>query len=282
MQCFSPFEVKDENQKGYAVRCGRCPACINTRVSHWAFRLMEESKVSDSAHFVTLTYSPEHVPISENGFMTLDNEDLTKFLKRARYHCVSLVKYFAVGEYGGKRYRPHYHLIMFNGNVEGITKAWQLGHVHFGTVTKDSIAYCMKYLDKFYVGTNVNRHERDDRKQEFQRMSKGLGLCYLSAETMRYHLDAPALRDYITIEGGWKISLPRYYRKKMYDSETLGALKGHYEAKAERIRLEKLEEAQRRGDVVKYYIEIQNAKNSYESLFFEKAKQRKANADKWL
>lgn len=184
----------------------------------------------DSAHFITLTYAPEFCPVTPNGFMTLNRDDITKYFKRLRKwmkdDTVNLrpFKYYLVGEYGTETRRPHYHGIFFNGSLRHIEESWcdtsnakkrgqgrPLGIVHSGSVTSDSIAYCVKYLDK---GRTVPLHARDDRVKEFSRMSQHLGANYLTPEMVKWHREDPS-RNYCW-NGSYKIALPKYYRDKIY------------------------------------------------------------------
>lgn len=216
MPCDHPFYVNE-----IPVPCGKCAPCKKRRVDGWVFRLLEEEKISSSAHFVTLTYDTRFVPISDNGFMTLRKKDFQDYMKRLRKLCPEFkLRYYACGEYGTKNHRPHYHFICFNVPRETFFyDAWSLngvplGAVHVGKVTGDSIAYTMKYIDK---STWKIGHSRDDRKPEFAVMSQGLGLSYLSDEVVKYH-KADLSRNYITREGGHIIAMPSYYRRKIYNS----------------------------------------------------------------
>lgn len=218
MNCDSPFYVlpKAATEK-VPVPCGRCPPCKLRRVNGWVFRMLEEEKISSSSHFVTITYDTTHVPISKNGFMTLDKRDFQLFMKRLRKLCPDAsLKYYAVGEYGTNNKRPHYHAIIFNcPNPQLFSDAWERGAVHVGTVSGDSIAYTMKYIDKL---SGKPSHARDDRQPEFPLMSKGLGKNYLTPEMVDYH-KADISRLYATREGGHRIALPRYYRGKIYSED---------------------------------------------------------------
>lgn len=184
--CKTPYLVKDKQQKGkqIPVPCGKCPFCLKRRVSQWSFRLMQEEKRSISAHFITLTYDTKNVSISKNGFMSLKKRNLQLFFKRLRKaHGVKnayegkRIKYFAVGEYGGKSRRPHYHVILFNAKIDLIQEAWNLGSVHYGVVSGASVGYTLKYMSK---KKKVPEHKNDDRQPEFSLMSKGLGENYIT------------------------------------------------------------------------------------------------------
>lgn len=217
MLCDSPFYVLPKAAlEKVPVPCGRCPPCKLRRVNSWVFRLLQEEKISSSSHFVTLTYDTRYVPISPNGFMTLEKGEFPRFMKRLRKLTSNTLKYYAVGEYGTINRRPHYHAIVFNcPDPKHFETAWSLGDIHVGNVSGDSIAYTMKYIDKM---STKKEHGRDDRVPEFPLMSKGLGENYLSDQMVKYH-KADLSRLYATKLGGHKIALPRYYRQKIYNDD---------------------------------------------------------------
>lgn len=173
--------------------------------------------------FLTLTYDTTHVPITRNGFMCLNKRDVQLFFKRLRKAetakaksnglTPSILKYYAVGEYGGKGQRPHYHIILFNADITLIQGAWQLGSVHYGTVSGASVGYCLKYMMK---PCRIPMHRNDDRIREFSLMSKGLGESYMTNAMLRWHHADPNNRMYINIQDGKKIPMPRYFKLKIY------------------------------------------------------------------
>jgi hypothetical protein len=202
------------------VPCGKCPACLKRRANGWAFRLKEHHKITTSAYFLTLTYDNEHVPISVKNFLTLNKKHFQDFLKRLRKHHTlqnidTKICYYAVGEYGTNTYRPHYHAIIYNINPDLLQKAWTLGQIHVGEVNGATISYVCKYLHK---GKTIPMHQNDDRVPEFSLMSKKLGLNYLTPQMLKYHRDDIS-RNYVTLEGGVKSAMPRYYREKIYDEK---------------------------------------------------------------
>lgn len=149
--------------------------------------------------------------------MTLVKKDFQDFMKRLRKHHgnKTKIKYWACGEYGSKNVRPHYHAIIYNLEPELLTKAWTLGDVHIGNVSGASIAYTTKYMHK---GKIIPMHKNDDRVPEFSLMSKKLGSNYLTPQIIKYHQE-DITRNYLTLEGGHKIALPRYYREKIYSEK---------------------------------------------------------------
>lgn len=229
-ECMTPFCFRHKfTGENLCVPCGKCPACIKRRSCEWSFRLMEEEKVSDSAFFITLTYDTSNVPITERGFMSLEKRGLQLFFKRLRKLHVKNVqpiglpgevqkslKYYAVGEYGGRTNRPHYHIILFNAKIELIAEAWKLGHIHYGNVTGPSIGYTLKYMSK---KGKIPMWATDDREKEFGVMSKGLGKSYITPDMVAWHKASLDERMYCNLKGGDKVGMPRYFKQKIYTEE---------------------------------------------------------------
>jgi hypothetical protein len=235
MKCLTPitFFRKDKpSVDGFSsevVPCGKCPACLARRKAGWVFRLSEELKVSTSAYFLTLTYSNENLPISENGLATLCKRDHQLFMKRLRKSLPKghkPLRYYAVGEYGSVTERPHFHSILYNLTPPNcrvidpyIERHWQQGGVYVGSVTPASIMYVAGYINKS-IGSKRDRPFRDDRAGECALMSKGLGKDYLTPRRIKYYKDH--LVPYFTLADGMQIGMPRYYRNKIYtDAEML-------------------------------------------------------------
>lgn len=182
---------------------------------------MQEYKVSKSALFLTLTYDTAHVPITRNGFRNLNKRDLQLFFKRLRKNNGLPIRYYAVGEYGGRTSRPHYHVILFNAQPELIQDAWKIdgkhiGQIHYGQVSEASVGYTLKYISK---DSRIPLHCNDDRQREFALMSKGLGENYLTQKMIAWHKKDLENRMYCNIPDGKKISMPRYYKDKIYHKQ---------------------------------------------------------------
>jgi len=280
MRCHHPFYTKDRIGNYIPHPCGRCPYCKKRRVNSWVFRLLEEEKSSSSSYFITLTYDNNHIPRTKNGYNTLlrtyettnkkgkkvklpYTKSFSGFMKRLRKYEKNTLKYYACGEYGTKNLRPHYHAIIFNlQDIENVRKAWQaenpqtgkkeqIGTIHIGTVTGDSIAYTAKYIDK-RVG--IPLHKNDDRLPEFSLMSKGLGNSFLikgydkqkkpilKQNVLKYY-KSDLSRMYVTLQGGAKTAMPRYYREMIFtDQEKLtqrgiihGILREEYKKEKEKF-----------------------------------------------
>lgn len=205
--------------------------CLKRRAAQWVFRLKEHETICDTSAFVTYTYDNGNLPISENGYATLDRKAHTLFMKRLRKqlhkegHNVKL-KYYLVGEYGGQTERPHYHSILFNlppvyiNNEHKLQKIWKHGNVSIDEVTGASIAYVCGYVNKQTFFNNLGSN--DDRVPEFNFMSKGLGETYITANRIKSM--KTKLNPFLTIEDGLKISMPRYYKEKIFTDEEKGIL----------------------------------------------------------
>lgn len=236
MACITPIRIRAKRKSdiGYIVSgfqmvpCGKCNKCKLKRVNDWVIRLLAEERTSYGALFVTLTYAPEHVPLTAKGLMTIRKSDIQKFFKRLRFNTKSkIIKYYVAAEYGSQTFRPHYHAIIYNARADDIDKAWGLGETHFGTVTGDSIGYSLKYISK---ERQVPRFFGDDRQREFSLSSQNLGRSYLTPEMVEYHKDT--LNNYIVKEGGYKAGLPRYYREKIFNQAEKDIINARIQARA--------------------------------------------------
>lgn len=163
--------------------CGQCTACRISRARDWANRCMLEMQSHDEAWFVTLTYDDDHLPpappivdlssgvIEDGPIHTLVKDECAAFMKRLRKNTGQELRVYGCGEYGGRSYRPHYHLIIFGlhlddlkvykSNFEGdvlynsptIDKAWQYkGYCVIGEANWNSMCYVSRYVTKKYLG----------------------------------------------------------------------------------------------------------------------------------
>lgn len=234
MKCLTPVSIKNPKQaRGYTdmyihVPCGKCTICLKRRASGWAFRLKNEELHCETSAFVTYTYDDEHLPISPNGYATLDRSHHQKFMKRLRKVISQTdyepkLKYYMVGEYGGQTHRPHYHAILFNlpeyyiVNPERLKEIWTHGNVQIDEVSNASIAYVCGYVQKQLFFSNFG--ENDDREKEYANMSKGLGIDFLTEARIKSMKQK--LNPFLTIEDGMKITLPRYYRNKALSEDEI-------------------------------------------------------------
>lgn len=247
MPCLTPFYRKDLAIP-VSIPCGKCPECVKRRVSAWSFRLQQEEKVSTSAQFITLTYDTKTIPITSKGYLSLSKRDLQLFFKKLRKANAEKIKYYAVGEYGSKTKRPHYHIILFNAVLDTIQPSWFQGDVHYGTVGGASIGYTLKYISKKKL---IPEFESDDRLPEFSLMSKRLGISYITEATKRWHKADLENRMYNTIEDGKKLAMPRYFKEKIYTEIERKVIALRSKAKAD-LEEQKLIDTQTLGEFQNY------------------------------
>jgi len=221
--CVQPIILKNKqigkgaNLLTTPVPCGRCPQCVKSKINSWTLRIEKELERSSRPLFITLTYNDENLPY-KNGNPTLQKRDIQLFMKRLRKQHSKVSKeklvYYACGEYGTKRGRPHYHMILLNlhGSV-GISSSWQLGFDYTVPAEIGSIGYVLKYMSKQRQKSN-----KEQKNPEFSLMSKGIGSNYLTDRIKRYHTENLENCYYIKSDG-IKLSLPKYYKDKIYDEQ---------------------------------------------------------------
>lgn len=215
MECQTPRYLSKQDM---CVPCGNCAFCTATKRSDWALRLHYEGRRHLVKRFVTLTYADPHL-VWANGCSQLHKRHLQLWFKRVR-NSGAKIRYFAVGEYGSKTFRPHYHVLLFGDVSEAVIRdSWLFGHVHIGQVTEASVMYCLGYI--------VNGRGwkmRIKRQPPFAIMSRGNGIpgdpgyggighSYLSPAMIEWHRSG---RKNYAILDGTKRHLPRYYKCKIF------------------------------------------------------------------
>lgn len=259
MTCFSPQQgyrgrggqfvlaKKDSPTKApLTVPCGKCQGCRTARSEQWAVRISHEASLWQKNIFLTLTYDDFNLPDD----YSISIREIQLFIKKLRaklYYqyengviplCDTKIRYFAVGEYGEKNGRPHYHLIIFNYSPadlkisrvtsqnhrcytsDEIALLWDKGYHEIGTVTKQSGAYVARYSFKKIGGSNSHDHytrlnpltgEIVNVHPEFATMSThpGIGAGWFD----KYEKDVFP-HDFV-ISDGKKHSVPEYYKKKL-------------------------------------------------------------------
>lgn len=216
---YSVGDVKTKNnvpvgtwEQDIYISCGKCYTCRNRKLREWIFRMRQESLQHSCSHFVTLTYDPEHLPISKNGFMTLVKKDVQLFIRYLRRKQKQKIRYLAVGEYGTINKRPHYHIILFNVRaLEYIYQSWPKGQIHVGTVTTESIAYTLEYLTVY----EDPLPEWKDIQPPFKLQSVGLGKNWIDNGGRKWLEENKPI---FMRNDGYKMGIPKYYRDKVFDS----------------------------------------------------------------
>lgn len=205
--------------------CGQCMPCRVNKVRLWTGRMLLESYQHPASCFVTLTYAEEHVPVS------VEKRHWQLFMKRLRKAVhPRLLRFYAVGEYGEKSMRPHYHAIVFGlfpTEEEVVKKCWPYGFVKCGTAEKSSMSYVACYVVKRM--TKPGDRRLGGRCPEWSLMSRqpGIGAGALGKMVESYGTEAGMAK--LTSEGypvgqfrvgGRKYALGRYLHMKL--AEKLG------------------------------------------------------------
>lgn len=234
------------NMRGYPVYnyqeipCGKCIACRAEYTAQWATRCILEAKKYEHNEMLTLTYNEEHLPMSvgintktgEYGPMpTLVKKDVQDFLKRLRKKYQN-IRYYMCGEYGEQFGRPHYHLIVFNINVEdkenghinkkgnmqqtskSIEKIWGKGLISLEPVNYETCAYVARYIMKKLKGPDAKEIYQDrGQVPEYTAMSTrpGIACDYFNERgELIYETQEIFLQTQKKIQ---KVNIPRYFDK---------------------------------------------------------------------
>lgn len=222
------------------IPCGQCRGCRLDYSRQWADRMMLELDHSKTAVFLTLTYSPDNVPlgmITENNIpiYSLCKRDSQLFLKRLRFFFKDKdIRFFCAGEYGDKTARPHYHLIVFGLSLQDFPDSrllfmndfgdpvyvsdflseslWKLGQCSLANVSWRTCAYVARYCMKKQTGKNAIFYAQHNIEPEFSTMSRRPGLAGFFWED---HPDAH--NDYFHFLGDvhrGKCTTPKFLLKK--------------------------------------------------------------------
>lgn len=211
------------------LRCSQCIGCRLDKSRLWAVRIMHETKSHAKCSFLTLTYDDKSLP--SNG--SLNKSHLRTFFNdlrgRLSYGGESKIKFFAVGEYGEKSSRPHYHAIVFGQSFRSdcckysavkeapsrsggdqfshglLSEVWPYGLHRVSKVTFESAAYVARYSLKKITGVDAADHY-GERTPEFLSISNGIGKAWF--ETWKEDV-YPS--DQIVIPDRGEMMPPPYY-----------------------------------------------------------------------
>lgn len=241
------FDSFGRRYESFPLPCGHCAGCRKDQAKEWSFRLLMESLYHEQSYFVTLTYDNDHAHWCDYTFYktgqyfpketmhqaTLDKRDVQLFMKRLRKAFPEQkIRFYAVGEYGGQTFRPHYHLILFGLMVEAgefvpcgksetgdeyfiwpkLSEIWQYGFHSIEPANEFTMKYVANYVTK-KLGVHPNKfYEDQGLVAPFNLMSRkpGIGAQYL--------IDHPEVMDNDRIVIGTGIGMyefapPRFFKK---------------------------------------------------------------------
>lgn len=255
MPCYSPlngYYKREDGQSKFTIvgkqasfdaqlaqtSCGQCIGCKIQKAKDWGIRCVHEMQMHETSIFVTLTY--ENTPEKCYDNESLNPDHLQQFWKNIRKKLSpQKIKYYACGEYGSDKGRPHYHAIMFGIELddrvpefttkqgetyyssEKLTKSWGFGGVRFAAADIGTAIYISKYITKKHTGdladTSYFSHidtktgEWVEKIPEFTRMSTkpAIGLNWL-----KKYYNTEVVKGYLTHEGT-KYRVPKYYKDEL-------------------------------------------------------------------
>lgn len=235
MECAYPSLRRIKGTSEYVITpCGCCTACRKNRAHSWGARIYHESRMWKYNTFLTLTYDNEHLPMSEQGFNTLERTAPSLFMKRLRYFLgEDKVRYFVGAEYGDTTFRAHYHFALFGVALDDKRifsdlvpadsgwncrcRAWNNGLANVGELEIGSANYIGGYCLKKVMGqAGKDYYGSRGIVPPFALMSRrpGIGYEYM----MQYAKEL--LRFGNCQVNGNTINLPRYYVEKLNFKET--------------------------------------------------------------
>ena len=258
----------------HPLPCGKCAYCQIRKRKDMTVRLAHERSLYQDCCFLTLTYNDKNIPTivdykeekgkrgyrcegsivyGGNGLKTLIPSDVQLFMKRLRRHLEyqpkklkgirdhikTSIRYFAVGEYGSKTHRPHYHILIFGWRPSDlrihqykikedgtpyyiyrssqIEKLWTSGFSTVMNVDYGVAKYCARYVTKKFARIGHTPTEEDKIIcPEFTLQSVrngGIGAPWLS----KYYKNLA--NNFVTVRSGdFRISIcsvPKYYLNRL-------------------------------------------------------------------
>lgn len=190
--CANPFMAG-----AVSFGCGQCGPCRISKRRLWTARQTLEALTHEHNSFLTLTYNDDHLPAG--GSLVPDH--LRLWLYSLRQACrPHRFRYVAVGEYGDRSQRPHYHLSLFGlsrtsvcdakGHTfeELVDKTWGKGFTYTREFNRFTARYVAGYVTKKW--TNADHPALEGRHPEFARYSNRPGIGAMAASVMARKLNS--------------------------------------------------------------------------------------------
>lgn len=237
--------VNDPRVLYVPIGCGDCIECRKQKAATWQIRLQEEIKQHTNGKFITLTFSDQSIQtliqnpkqltalrhLKDLKGYTLDNQIATTatrlFLERHRKKYKKALRHFLITELGHDgTENVHLHGIVWTDNdLENIEKLWTYGYVWKGQenctpngpkrknyVTARTVNYIIKYITK--------KDEKHKTYKGIILVSPGIGKNYTNSYNARQNRYTPNnTNDSYKTPTGHTMSLPTYYRNKIYTDE---------------------------------------------------------------
>jgi hypothetical protein len=224
--------VSDERVLYVPIGCSNCIECRKQKAREWNVRLQEDIKENTNGKFITLTFSNDSIAklsqeLKEEGYH-LDNKLATlavrRFLERWRKKHRTSLRHWLITELGHNGTENiHLHgIIWSNESIEEIDKHWQYGYTWKGKyvngkyinyVNGKTVSYIIKYVTKI-----------DLQHQKYKSIiltSPGIGKAYTKSGDFKKNKFNPngETNELYRSPTGHKMSLPVYWRNKIYDED---------------------------------------------------------------
>lgn len=186
------------------IPCGTCILCREEQARQWAVRIAQESTLHLENSFVTFTLTNDNIPPDGGLNYILHMQPMWKRLRKN----LGPLRYYAVGEYGDKTQRPHYHACIFGHafterrqilrrnptllwTSQALEKAWGLGNVSVGALNYETARYTASYVTK-----------KLRSKQEYVRVDEKTGELIALEQPRAYMSLNPAIgKDWLELWG---------------------------------------------------------------------------------
>lgn len=139
------------------------------------FAHIDESYISDGSDLKLVVKSIMAKSLLGDQIRPLSKLDLRNFIKRFRAwmdynvykpnNIFDEIRYYAVGEYGPKHLRPHYHLLLFFDQTltlqnfgKALHSSWSFGSFDYSFARKHASQYVARYINSTYGYPSVYAH----------------------------------------------------------------------------------------------------------------------------
>lgn len=218
--------VFDERTRVVPIKCGHCKECVKQKTREWQVRLNEEIRQNKNGRWMCLTFSNEEITKLYDEFRTedcqgydLDNKvakvAIRRWYERHRKKYGKTIRHWFITELGQNNTEHiHMHGFIWNDKSnEEIEKLWKYGGIWWGEyVNEKTVNYSIKYI-----------HKKDKIHKTYRSViitSAGIGKGYTEREdAKRNAYKKDKTKETYKTRTGLTLSLPIYYRNKLYSEE---------------------------------------------------------------
>lgn len=255
---WQPPPVLDIRTELVPVGCGNCIECRKQKAREWQVRLQEDIKTNTNGKFITLTFNNESITKIHNIVIANTNKEIERlnklpktteilkridrqynlqegynhdneiatvavrlFLERWRKEYKKSLRHWLVTELGHHGTENiHLHGIIWTDKIEEIERKWEYGYIWKGKKTANGIENYVNAKTVNYIVKYMNKiDEKHPNYKGKMLTSAGIGKNYTNTtNALKNKFQENTLETYRT-STGHKISLPIYYRNKIYTEE---------------------------------------------------------------